>query len=56
LLDVTNAALKVAPIARAASAQRRLVFAGRNGTAAAVANSTCCSLTKTGVRGDASVT
>ena len=56
LLDVTNAALKLAPLARAASAQRRLVFAGFNGTAAAVANSTCCSVINTGVRGDAPAT
>lgn len=52
LLDVTNAALELAPIARAASTKRRLVFAGCNGTAAAVANSTCCSVINTGVRGD----
>ncbi len=50
LLDVTNAAVKDA---RTASVQRRLVLAGCNGTAAAVANSTCCSVIKTGTRGDA---
>jgi len=51
LLDVTNAAVKDA---RTALVQRRVVLAGRNGTAAAVANSTCCSVIKTGTRGDAS--
>lgn len=49
LLDVTNAAVKDA---RTALVQRRLVLAGCNGTAAAVANSTCCSVINTGVRGD----
>jgi hypothetical protein len=41
-------------MARTTSVQRRLVFAGCNGTAAAVANNTRCSVIKTGVRGDAS--
>ena len=40
--------------AREAAVQRRLVLAGCRGTAAAVANSTCCSVIRTGVRGDAS--
>src|SRR6476660_129275 len=42
----------LAPKARAATAPRRAGFAGCSGIAAAVANSTCCSVIKTGLRGN----
>ena len=56
VLDAMNVDLRFAPTARVAAVQRRQVFEGRNRVAAAVANSTCCSLIMTGVRGDAVVT